>query len=363
MRFFFAVLISAVSLHHAVGQVGRIERAVSAYEQGDYEKALSRVTKATQHPKTKDKPQAWQVQGKVYVALAQQASSDSSHDAYLQQAIDSYQHAVSVDSSQSEFSSQPLDSLWNSYFIQGRDSAQQQNFTEAFTAFQRANRVRPNDTSTYLALADLALQQQDLSSAQQNYNYLLDSLDYEGNRLYEVYNTLIDLSSLQNSDLESTQKLVEEAQEYFPDSTHWIEREFALLITNEAWDQAEQLIENAGLADSRQIDFLRELAHQHRISNHDNDSFKYYEKALALAPKNLDVLYDLAYLHQEEAIALEKEIGRNERTDKEKQKQALYHYRESLRYLNEAISQDQQNDHTRQNITLVETHINSLEKL
>nr|WKN36048.1 DUF627 domain-containing protein [Tunicatimonas sp. TK19036] len=363
MRFFFAVLVSMLSLHQSAAQVGRIKRAISAYEQGEYDKALTRVQKAIHHKKTKNSAQAWLTQGKIYQVLARQASSDSSHDTFLQQAITSFQHAIEIDTSDLTLSMHPLDSLWVSYFTQAKESASQKNYTEAFKALQRAKMIRPDDTATYLALGDLALQQQDLTLTKQTYTYLIDSLHYEGNRLYEIYNTLIDMLSQRDSELDYTQKLVKAAQQHFPDSTHWIDREFAVLLNNHKWQEAEQLITTSELSETRQITFLRELAQQQRIDNNPESAFEYYQKALAIDPKNLDVLYDLAYLHQEIAIASEKEIGRDEGVDTDKQKQALHHYRESLRYLTEAISYDQQNDHTRQNITLVETHIGSLEKL
>lgn len=362
-RLIFTVLVAMLVLSEATAQSKRISKAESAYQKGEYAKALKKITKATQHRKTKDTPRTWLMQGTIYQTLALQASSDSLHETYLQHAIAAYRHMQTLGNHDSVLTTQPMDSLWQSYYTQARQHADQQQYEEALTALHRARMVKPKDSTTYLAQGEIALRKQDYQLAQQTYDYLLDSLHYDGVQLYEVYNTLVDVSSLQETEAAKTQTLLKQAQALFPDSTYWIDREFALLTNHERWKEAEQLINNSSLSTAAQIELIRELAHQQRIRNHFEEAQYYYQLALKMDEQNLEVLYDLAYLHQEKAIASEKAIGEDQTAIKERREQALIHYRKSLEYLTLAISLDQNNDHTLQNITLVKKHIGSLERL
>ena len=185
-----------------------------------------------------------------------------------------------------------LETLWQQLISMAAQYESQQKYREALTMMDYAKTVLPEKDKTYLIAGKLAFGIKDYGTTAENFNYLLDSLHYEGEQLQEVLNSLL-ASSMLSKNVEGGHVL-QTARETEKDSINAIEIKIATLIEEGDFTGAEATIASSSVENHQAAKYFFDIAQRFRATQDLEKANQYLQKTLKVQENHADALFLLA---------------------------------------------------------------------
>ncbi len=234
-------LISAtmlVSFYTAQAQVATLTNAILYHDEGNLPKAKEEIDKAVLNEKTIVMPKAWFYKGVIYKEIFQSTAPHiKSLDAdALPHAFEAYNKAIALEKPAGEFtrkSKEGLEEIWTLSINSGITYYHQSSFTKAIAEYERAQAIKPADTTAFL-YALYAANEMKNDTLVEKYAANLLALNYSSPFIY--YNRIVGLAN--RNQLDSAIALSAKAVQKFPADQNLRRQELVLLINRgAAYDQ------------------------------------------------------------------------------------------------------------------------------
>lgn len=320
-------------------------------ENGELLEAKALADSAVTLEEMKNKGKTWFHRGKVYQAIAQDSTQSYPEvENPVKTAVESFKKTKELEDEGSMYytqSDQRMEQLWSVNLNEGAKLYQSNNYEGAIDYFEKAQLAKPGDTTAYLYAGIAAQQVENMQKAEENYEYLVNELDYEDE---QIYNSLIYIETQINNNADEALKYISKARELFPDNEDYIKQEINILINQgryeEANDRTAEAIEsdpdNPVLYYNRGVLFEQMDQGEKAVEN--------YQKAIELDSEYYDAVFNLGAYYYNKAANILKPINQMdleeyEEKGEEIEKEAAKWFEKALPHLKKAI--DLQPDNTK----------------
>lgn len=224
---FICLLVSSFMVQ---AQVTTLTNAILYHNEGNLPKAKEEIDKAVINEKTKVMPKTWFYQGVIVKDIYKSpipAIKALDADA-LPHAFEAFNKAIALEQPAGEFtkkSKEALDEIWSLSINAGIDCYHQARFTQAIAEYERAQAIKPADTTAYL-YALYAANELNNPALLEKYNAKLLQLHYTSPYLY--FNLIANKAN--RNQLDSAIELSNQALKEFPEDENLKKQELVLLI-------------------------------------------------------------------------------------------------------------------------------------
>jgi len=226
-----AFMLASFSLQ---AQVATLTNAILYYNDGDIIKAKEEIDKAALNEKTIGMPKTWYYKGLIDkdIYRSTTASTKALDPDALTHSFDAFNKSIALEKPAGEFtkkSKESLQEIWSLSINSGIDYYKQSSFTKAITEYERAQAIKPADTTAYLYALYAANELND-QALLEKYNAKLMELHYTSPFIY--FNLIANMANRKQLDsaLEMSAKAVKE----FPSDVNLKNQELVLLINKGA---------------------------------------------------------------------------------------------------------------------------------
>lgn len=196
---------------------------------------------------------------------------------------------------------QQLQNLWSHYLNKGVEGYQSQDTDKAVENFTKTQLVLPEDTTGYIYAGLSAQAGEDYETAAKNYYKLINDLDYHSP---DIYNSLIYIEGTINEDSEKALELVRKAKEQFPENPDFAKSEINFLIQLDQLDEAKVELEKAIEKEPDNTHLFFTLGVMEDELGNTAKAEAAYAKAVELDSTNFNANFNLAVINYNEAVAL-----------------------------------------------------------
>ncbi len=304
-KYTLSLLFCLAVIATAFAQPKNVRKAQTALESGEFAEAKTYIDQAITDEKTKDDGKTWYTYGEVYQAIAtDSAKTVTDVEDPFAKALEGFNKAKSMEKEGSTyytFAEQKIQEVWANAVNQGATSYQNQDYEGAIGLFNIAKMAAPQDTTAYIYAGISAQQAGDLAQAAENYEFLIDSLDYVSE---DFYNSLIYIYTVENKDNEKALKYLQKAQETFPDNGDFLKREINLLITEENYEEAEKKLSQAVENEPDNAILYYNRGYLYEQMEQEEQAVENYQKAIELDPQYFDATFNLAAYYYNQAAEI-----------------------------------------------------------
>ncbi len=313
------ILIFCLATLSVFAQNSAVNKATQYEKDGDLAKAKQSIDEASQHEKTKDKGKTWYTRGTIYEAIA--LSEDPQYQKLdanaLQESVNAYKKVKTLEKENAGmyvFADQKLEGLWGTFLNKGAEKYQSGEYGEALEHFQKAQMLKPEDTTAYLYGGIAAQQEGKMDLAMENY-YKLIALDVNDPSIYE---SVVYLERSQNEDNKKALEVVSKGREKFPNNENLAKEEIALLIITQQTDEARKKLEqaiatepdnanlyyNLGFLYDQMGDKAKETDDAAKATEHKDKAIAQYKKAIEKDPNYFEANFNTAVNYYNRAAAV-----------------------------------------------------------
>jgi tetratricopeptide (TPR) repeat protein len=283
----FASIITIIFFSNTLhAQVASLTNAILYYNEGNLIKAKEEIDKADVNEKTIVMPKTWFYTGVIYKDIYQASTTDGQAEnvSTLIKSIDAFQKVFKLEKTPSEFSrksTEALDQIWGISINRGVKLYQAQNFTSALTDFDRAQSIKPADTTAYVyaLYAANALDNNDLL---ESYASKLVALNYSSDVVYYTQIGLLIKKNLLDSALVTSTI----AAEKYPLDVALKTQQIELLVK---MNKSLEAIENLKVLSDKNpndIQLLLNIGSQYGNLKDEVQAETYFKKVIALDSTN-----------------------------------------------------------------------------
>jgi len=152
----------------------QVSAAQQAYLRADYQKAVDHIEQLMSSD-AKIPAEHYKLAADIYAAKAKE---DSFNNGYLEQAIAYYNRSLEEagDPYQGQQIEIAQENLWKEISVLAARQEEKGHYHEALSLLEKAKKVLPREERTYLLSGKLAFGLKDYRRAEENFEYLVDSL-------------------------------------------------------------------------------------------------------------------------------------------------------------------------------------------
>ena len=225
-------MFASFSMLHA--QVASLTNAILYHQEGNLSKAKEEIDKAALNEKTHVMPKTWYYKGVIDkdIYKSTTASIKALDPDALAHSFEAFNKAIVLEKPAGEFtkkSKEALQEIWSLSINSGIDYYHQSSFTKAITEYERAQSIKPADTTAYLYGLYAANELKDQTLVEK-YNAKLIELNYTSPFIY--YNVISNLAN--RKQLDSALQMSAKAVKEFPADDNLKNQEVVLLINKGA---------------------------------------------------------------------------------------------------------------------------------
>jgi len=309
MKKLVSLAIFCLMLLGVHAQNSAVNKASQLILDGELLQAKEQIDLAVTNEKTMDKAKTWYTKGEVYEAIAfsDEPSYQSMQDEALNEAVDAYNKAKSMDEggSYDGLSAIKIDNMWGNMINKGAEAYNQEDYESALSYFGKSAVLKPEDTTAYYYAGIAAQQYEKFDVALENYYKLVD-LDYHNE---DIYSSIIYLERSHNNDNEKALEVIEQARQHFPDNEALRKEEINLLIITEQTDEAKGKLEAAIQEEPDNANLYYNLAYINEQTGDNEGAVANYQKAIEVDPDYFDATFNLAVYHYNQAAEILKEAN------------------------------------------------------
>ncbi len=318
-----------------------VRKAQSALDKGDLGEAQSMIDQAVKDDKTKDDGKTWFTYGEIYKAIAMDSTNSAPKvDNPYEMALKGYDKSMQLEKEGSQYytlAQQMEEQVWANNVNEGATLYQNQDFEKAMKAFDVAKMAKPKDTTGYIYAGISAQQAGDLATAAKNYEFLIDSLDYQSK---DFYNSLIFIytSNEDTKDEDKAMAILQKAEEQYPEDGEYLKNQITMLINDKKYDEAEQKLDKAIQQEPDNAILYYNRGYLYEQMDKGDQAIENYTKAVETDPNYFDANFNLAayYYNQAAEILTEAnnmDLKEYQKNGKEIEANAKEYFEKSLPYL------------------------------
>jgi len=273
-----------------------IKTALQAFDQGELEKAQTIIDEVVTDVKYQKQANSWYYRGVIYDQLMRSYIASDAAAAYREEALQSYQKTLMLskhDSQYHSFAQINLQALWTYYINRGMQYYKMEAFEEALEQLGIARQIDPQAPLTILYTAIIDQQAEQYEQAWRGYEQY-QALGYQD---VAVYRALANLAIHHLKDHSKAQTILQAALQQYPWDVSLLEEYYELLSTHHQLEDKQSQLQSQLLATPRQPVHYYQLAYLYDKTNQYEQALECYQKALALAPRQLEIIVQLAILH------------------------------------------------------------------
>lgn len=341
-KYTLSLLLCLAVIVSACAQGKNVRKAQSSLDKAELAEAKSYIDEAITHEKTKDKGKTWFTYGEVYHAIATDTTDTAPdvNDPY-EKALEGYRKAKQLEKEGSTyyaFADQKIQEIWANSVNKGAEYYQEQDFGKAVELFDVAKKAIPEDTTAYIYAGISAQQAGNLDIAADNYEYLIDSLDYQSE---DFYNSLIYIYTVEKKDTDKALEYLRKAQETFPENDDFLKTEINILINDENFEEASDKLSKAIEKEPDNPVLYYNRGFLYEQMGQGDKAVENYKQALELDPNYYDAAFNLGAYHYNQAAEVLKEanemdLKEYEKRGKEIEEKAKTYFEKALPYLEKA---------------------------
>lgn len=296
-----------------------LNKALNSFRANKLDEAKTMIDVCVTDAKLMNDGKSWYYRGLIYAAL--DTTTNETFKALaenpLATALESFEKAESMAKPGSEYfitdpnsvmpvtKTQQIDYLSSYYVNIGASAYQEDDYEGALAGFEKAQKVKPNDTTAFFFGGIVASAMEDY---QKSNNYLAEYVKLGGTSP-DAYSLMI---NAYNGPLENKEKALEvtrEAKTKFPSNTNFARVEIGILIDMNKIEDAKSGLEKAVSEnpEDKTLQFFLGYAH---VRTENLDAAKAcFEKALQIDPKYFDAQLWLAKTVSEDAKKIKREMN------------------------------------------------------
>ncbi|MCG8341136.1 MAG: hypothetical protein MI674_07760 [Cytophagales bacterium] len=274
--------------------------AIVALEKGELPTAQHFIEQAVGNEKTKLQGKTWYYRGIVYEELSKQDVSLDSIIYFLDEALASYNKALSLTKEKSQyhsFSIMKLDALWASYLNRGVRYYRREAYDRAIESFAICKKIKPTDSSAYLYTAIAAHQDENYALAIENYEQYL-ALGYTSP---EVYYGLASIIEKHLQEQEKALSILNEGLQQYPLNNELNHASIQLLQTLNKVEEKERQLKDKIAEEPSHITPYYQLAYLYETLGKQEEATAYYTQALAIDANLFEPNFQLAVIYYNQA--------------------------------------------------------------
>lgn len=296
--FLLAIIAAALLTTISLALPGDIKGALQAFDQGDLQKAQTIIDEVIVDSKYQKQANSWYYRGVIYDQLMRSHITSDAAVTYREESLRSYQQAIMLSKQPSQFHSFAqlnLQSLWAYYINRAVQYYKMEAFEEALEQLAIARQIDPQASLTILYTAIIDQQRGQYEQAWQGYEQY-QALGFQD---IAVYRLLADLAARHWKDSNEAQTILEAALQKYPWDINLLEAYYELLATNHQLADKQAELQSQLLTNPHQPVYYYQLAYLYDKLNQYEQALQAYQQALALAPKQLEMVVQLAtfYYH------------------------------------------------------------------
>lgn len=308
----------------------KINKALSAWQDGNLAEAKEIIDLAIDHEKTKDDGKTWYYRGLIYASLDTTSNPEYKKLATnaLETSVEAFAKADQMEDKGKEYfiqtdpanplsmvmKSQQMETLANYYLNEGINYIQLDEpdydasldaLKKSVEVFEKGMKTYANDTLAYYVLG---------LTAQNNeqYDLAIDAIDKyfaKGGTSRDPYVILYQIYTGPKEDKEKALEVLKEANKKFPGDADFPRLEIGLLIDLNRVEEAKAGLQKAVAEnpDDKTLHFY--LAYTNAQLNNREEAIKHYKECLRIDPQYFDAQYYLAQLFLQDVDEVTKEIN------------------------------------------------------
>jgi tetratricopeptide (TPR) repeat protein len=299
---FFLFVIAGVLVLTAEARQTQLDRVSEAFNEGDMVTAQKLIGKAVTQKTFMFSTRAWFEYGRVYKAIATGVGTEKvlmNEEAAMEEAIRAFNKAIEIGPKGDAYynlARQSLSALWGEFVNQGANAFQDKRMEEAIVHFDRAKRIKPQDTTAYL-YAGIAAQSLERSTVVlDNFSKLAEI----GVNDTEVYKSLIYYTQKLGQD---TLMAIRQARERFPADGDFLRLEINHHMYSGDEDSALSLLEGAIEHDPGNPQLLFNLGYLNESLGRLPDAVAGYNRAIEVDPRYYEPSYNVSVIYYNQAIS------------------------------------------------------------
>ena len=311
LRFILSVTV-LVHFSMVQAQVATLTNAILYRNDGNLVQAKQEIDKACVNEKTITMSKTWFYKGIIYMELYKASPQEVKATDYtsLSQASDAFKKAISLENPPAEFSKksqEALNEIWSLSINHGVSFYQNQSYTKAIPEFERAQTIKPTDTTAYI-YAIYAASEAENKELVDRYAAKLMQLNYVNDGIYYIQiNNLMD-----RNQLDSAMVLSNKAVAKYSDDVALKTQHTELLVKTNQTQAAIKNLTDLYNANPQDIQLLINIGVQYDILNDSENAKATYNKVLALDSTNYIANYNLSVYTINEAGVIAKKIAKND---------------------------------------------------
>lgn len=287
----------------AQAQVASLTNAILYRNEGNLIKAKEEIDKAAVNEKTIGMPKTWFYTGLIYKDIYQAAPADNT---VLEKSTDAFKKVSELEKPAGEFtkkSQEHLDQIWAISINNGVSLYQAENYRLSITDFERAQSIKPADTTAYVYAFYAANELKD-QALLEKYSAALVHLNYSSEAVYYIN---IDFLMDKNL-LDSAYTVSKKALNQYPADIPLKSQQTELMVKMNKTQEAIENLKVLSNKNPKDVQLLINIGSQYTNLNDEQHAAEYYQKALAIDSTNFNANYNLAVFSLRKANEISKQI-------------------------------------------------------
>ncbi|ABG58949.1 tetratricopeptide repeat protein [Cytophaga hutchinsonii] len=284
-------------------QVASLTNAILYRNDGNLIKAKEEIDKAVVNEKTIGMPKTWFYTGLIYKDLYQATPTDL---AALTTSTAAFKKVFELEKPAGEFSKksqEALEQIWAISINNGVNLYQLENYRQAITDFERAQGIKPGDTTAYVYAFYAANELKD-QALLEKYSSALVRLNYASEAVY-----YIDIESLMDKNLlDSAYTVSKKALTNYPSDIALKTQQTELMVKMNKTQEAIENLKVLSTKNPKDVQLLINIGSQYTNLNDEPHAAEYYQKALAIDSVNFNANYNMAVFSLRKANEISKQI-------------------------------------------------------
>jgi tetratricopeptide (TPR) repeat protein len=362
MKKILMTALAAASVQVAVAQNSAVNSAILNHKNGVLDKAQTDISKAIEHPKTKDKAKTWFYNGVINQDLIGnpiygKLATEQTPEVVLQ----SFNKTVELDGKDGQFGKQVperLEMLYGQVLNQAVEYHNNQDWDNAIAKYDMASKINPTDTTAILYAAYASTAKQDYPKAIGYY----DKLIAIGHTTEDVYKAKIQLQQAAEASDDQIMASIAQALEKHPNSVYLMQEELRYYLKNDRADEAMAKLDKAIAADPKNASLYAVRGNLLERKGNIDAAYKNYKQAVEADPNNFDGYFNLGVLEYNKGSEFNNKAAKMDYATYKKQgpgleAQAKKHYEASLPYFEKALEIQPDDQATLANLQRVYTRL------
>lgn len=310
-KYYYTLIAMAVCMTVKLyAQNSAVTKAETYMTEGKLDLAKEQIDLAVAHEKTMNKGRTYYIKGNIYQSIF--LSKEDKYKNLAQNpeliAFEAYKKVYELEGKNSIIRANTeieMENFYRNVLNKGAESYQSNDYKQSQSYFNTSTLINPKDTTGFLYLNVVALQNQDYPVAKNACAKLLE-LKYEK---ADIYKNLIYIARAIDRDETKALELVQTAKQKFPNDKSIAQEEINILISTNRTDEAKNKLTESITKDPSNPSLYYTLAYMNEQTKNLDDAIVNYKKAIELKPDYFEACYNLGVLYYNKAADILKEVN------------------------------------------------------